>query len=130
MKKRLLIVCSIVIGLLLMAFLLVFISKLVNYECPIYKYLHLTCAGCGTTRMLEEMFHLHFIRAFKYNPLMFILSIIFGIYLVYAGILYIRKGKIIKPSSKVIIGIGILLIVYMMVRNIPALYYLRPDYLE
>ncbi len=113
-----------------MAFLLVFISKLVNYECPIYKYLHLTCAGCGTTRMLEEMFHLHFIRAFKYNPLMFILSIIFGIYLVYAGILYIRKGKIIKPSSKVIIGIGILLIVYMMVRNIPALYYLRPDYLE
>ena len=61
---------------------------------------------------------------------MFILSIIFGVYLVYAGTIYIRSGKIIVPSSKVLIGIGILLVVYMLVRNIPALYYLRPDYLE
>ena len=130
MKKRLLIVSSIVVGLILIAFLLVYISKLINYECPILKYLHFTCAGCGTTRMLEEMFHLNFILAFKYNPLMFILLIIFGIYFVYAGIIYIRKGKIILPSSKVLIVIGILLVLFMIVRNIPALYYLRPDYLE
>ena len=130
MKKRILIVSSIVIGLVVVAFLLVYVSKLINYECPILKYLHLTCAGCGTTRMLDEMFHLNFVRAFKYNPLMFILSIIFGVYLVYAGTIYIRSGKIIVPSSKVLIGIGILLVVYMLVRNIPALYYLRPDYLE
>ncbi len=130
MKKRILIVCSIFIGLGLLAFLLVFICNLINYECPIYKYLHLTCAGCGTTRMIEEMFHFNFVLAFKYNPLMFILAIVFGIYMIYAGILYIIKGKIIKPSSKVLIGIGILLIVYMVIRNIPALYYLRPDYLE
>ena len=130
MKKRILIVCSIFIGLGLLAFLLVFICKLINYECPIYKYLHLTCAGCGTTRMIEEMFHFNFVLAFKYNPLMFILAIVFGIYMIYSGIFYILKGKIIKPSSKVLIGIGILLIVYMVIRNIPALYYLRPDYLE
>ena len=130
MKRRILIVCSILIGIVVASFLLVFISKLINYECPIYKYLHITCAGCGTTRMIEEIFRFNFILAFKYNPLMFILAIVFGIYLIYAGIIFIKKGKIIKPSSKVLIGIGILLVVYMMVRNIPALYYLRPDYLE
>ena len=130
MKKRIIIVFSILIGVLLLVFLLVFISKLINYECPIYKYLHLTCAGCGTTRMIEEMFHLNFVLAFKYNPLMFILFVLIGIYMIYAGVIYIIKGKIIKPSAKILIGIGILLIVYMVIRNIPSLYYLRPDYLE
>ena len=80
--------------------------------------------------MVEEMFHFNFVLAFKYNPLMFILSIILGIYLVYAGYIYIVKGKIIVPSSKVLIGIGFLLVLFMIIRNIPALYFLRPDYLE
>ncbi len=129
MKKRILIVCSIILGLLLASFLLVVISKQIHYECPFYKFLHFVCAGCGTTRMIDEMFHLRFVRAFKFNPLMFILFIIFGIYVAYAGIIYIKRGKVILPSSKVLGVVGFLLIFYMFLRNIPELYFLRPYYL-
>ncbi len=100
------------------------------YECPYHKYLNLTCPGCGTTRMIKALLSFDVILAFKYNPLMFILLIVGIIYSVYAVKNYILKNKKPKISYKVLLIIGVILTVYFVLRNVPELYFLRPDYLE
>ena len=69
---------------------------------------------------------LKFVEAFSYNQLMFILTIFFGAYGINNAVLYILKGKVIKLPLKFLIGIIVLLILFMIVRNIPSFTYLRP----
>jgi len=105
------------------AFLLVF--DVIKYICP-FRLIGLWCPGCGGTRMIRSIFALDFYQAFRYNPLLFILlicSIIFGIIEL---ILYIKKKPLIRPSTKFWVFILVLLIIYMILRNIPAFSYLIP----
>ena len=37
--------------------------------CPIYRYLHLYCPGCGSTRALSALLHGRLMEAMQYNPL-------------------------------------------------------------
>lgn len=37
--------------------------------CPVYRYLHLYCPGCGSTRALAALLHGRVIDAMHYNPL-------------------------------------------------------------
>lgn len=37
--------------------------------CPVYRYLHLFCPGCGSTRALAALLHGRVIEAMHYNPL-------------------------------------------------------------
>jgi hypothetical protein len=37
--------------------------------CPIYRYLHLYCPGCGSTRALSALLHGRLMEALHYNPL-------------------------------------------------------------
>jgi hypothetical protein len=37
--------------------------------CPVYRYLHLYCPGCGSTRALAALLHGRVIEAMHYNPL-------------------------------------------------------------
>ena len=126
MLKRILKVLGIILVAIICVFLGTKIFMKIHYLCPIKTLFHIECAGCGTTRMLELMFKLKFLEAFRYNQLMFILTIFFGIYGVINAVLYIVKGKLIKLSFKVIIAIIIMLVIFMIVRNIPSLSYLRP----
>lgn len=76
--------------------------------------------------MIKSLFHLDFYQAFRYNPLLFILLICGIIYLIINIVLYIKKKALIKPSVKILVFILILLIVYMILRNIPLFSYLIP----
>lgn len=84
------------------------------------------CAGCGFTRMIKSIIKLDFYQAFRYNPLLFILLILFTPYLIYQIYLYIRYGNIKKTSLKLLIILVIILFIYMFLRNIPKFDYLIP----
>ena len=126
MIKRLFKVLGIILAVGFCAFVGTKVLLKIHYLCPIKTVFNITCAGCGTTRMLALMFKFKFAESFRYNQLMFILTIFFGIYGIVNALLYIIKGKIIKLPLKVIIAIIILLIIFMILRNIPSFTFLRP----
>ena len=126
MFKRLVKVLGIILGVALCAYIGTKVFLGIHYICPIKAIFGIVCAGCGTTRMLALMFKLNFAEAFRYNQLMFILTIFFGTYGINNAVLYILKGKVIKLPLKFLIGIIVLLIIFMIVRNIPSFTYLRP----
>jgi hypothetical protein len=53
--------------------------------CPIYRYLHLYCPGCGSTRALAALLHGRVGEAMHYNPLFVALV---PLLLAFAGVVY------------------------------------------
>lgn len=96
-----------------------------NYKCP-WKQLGIECAGCGSTRMLKAILKLEFYQAFRYNPLTFILLILGVIYGIYVLISILLKKKYKIPGKKTLIALAIVLIVFMILRNIDMFSFLKP----
>ncbi|MBR3210724.1 MAG: DUF2752 domain-containing protein [Bacilli bacterium] len=84
------------------------------------------CPGCGGTRMILSLLHFDFYQAFRWNPLLFILLFIGLIYLIFMGIVYKKKKVFVLPSMKVWIILIIILILYMILRNLDTFIYLIP----
>lgn len=120
-KALLVITLSIILVLLIIKIL-----ELINFNCFYKTIFNIYCAGCGTTRMIKAIFELNFYQAFRYNPLMFILLIILIIYIIYNIILYLKGKPLVKASLKVLILISIILIFYMILRNLPGFEVLLP----
>ena len=80
--------------------------------------------------MIKALLSFDVILAFKYNPLMFILLIVGIIYIIIITKNYILLNKKPEISYKALLVIVIILTIYFVLRNIPELYFLRPDYLE
>jgi hypothetical protein len=53
--------------------------------CPVFRYLHLYCPGCGSTRALAALLHGHFGQAMYYNPFFVMLL---PLLLAFGGIAY------------------------------------------
>ncbi len=53
--------------------------------CPIYRYVHLYCPGCGSTRALAALLHGRLAEAMHYNPLFVALV---PLLLVFAALVY------------------------------------------
>ena len=80
MKKRLFKVILITALVILVILLSIKILDLIHFRC-LFKYLfNFYCAGCGTTRMIKSLIKLDFYQSFRYNPGVFILSIMLFIY--------------------------------------------------
>ena len=126
MKKRFLIILSIVFSFLLLLFISIKALDLINYKCIYRRLFNFYCAGCGTTRMIKAIFHFKFYQAFRYNPVMFILMITGILYAIYLIIYYIKYGKLKLLSIKIIIIIIVILFIYSLLRNIPYFYFFRP----
>ena len=76
--------------------------------------------------MIKSIIELDFYQAFRYNPLVFILSIIGFIYFVINSVRYISNKKLIIIPLKVIYVLLAILIIYGVLRNIPGFEFLRP----
>jgi len=120
-KSILFFICSL---LLIIGYILVL--TLLKYRCPLHELFGIWCPGCGGTRMIVSFVHLDFYQAFRWNPFCFILLIVGLIYLITGIIIYIRKRVIIVPTVKVWIFLIVLLVIYMIIRNIDMFSYLIP----
>lgn len=76
--------------------------------------------------MIKSIIKLDFYQAFRYNPLFFILLILFIPYIIYQIYLYIKIGKLKKPTLKSLIILALIISIYMILRNIPIFNYLIP----
>ncbi len=94
----------------------------VSIPCPIYKFTHLYCPGCGITRMFWAILRLDFYQAFRYNPLVFILLIGYFLVKIYE---LITKKKIIL-NSFMTYTLLVIVILFGILRNIPGLEFLQP----
>ena len=121
-KKNILLI----IGFIVLLIGYIKILMLLNYKCIIHEMFGIYCPGCGGTRMIISFIHLDFYQAFRWNPLLFIFLIIGIIYLIIDIIVYFRKKVILVPNLKVWIGLVIILVIYMIIRNIDIFSYLIP----
>ena len=118
MKKR---VGKVLLFYLLIITIIIVGTKLITiikYRCPINYLFHIKCTGCGRTRMLLSIMNLDIIKAFEYNPAMFIVFILAILDSIYISYYYIKNDKVKLPGKKTLLIILILLILYMPLRNI------------
>lgn len=90
--------------------------------CLTHTLFNVYCPGCGISHCLYNVLHLDFYQAFRYNPFVFILAPFLGVYTISSMISWTITGenKINRYlSSKLLIVIIILLILYAVLRNIP-----------
>ena len=98
----------------------------ISIPCIFYKCTGLHCPGCGITRMLFSLLHLEIYQAFRYNPLVFCLIIIF---LIKEFINLVFKKKYVF-SSKITIIILIITILFGIARNTSLFSFLAPTVLN
>ncbi len=130
MKKRILISILLIILAIIFIFIGVKFLELIHFKCIFKEIFNIYCAGCGTTRMFESIFKLDFYQAFRYNPLIFILSLFAFLYLILNIILYITNKPLVKISYKTLFILALILLIYMALRNIPYFEYLRPTIIK
>lgn len=65
-------------------------------QCPIYRYLHIQCPGCGATRALATLLHGHILEALHLNALTTLLTLPTALYAIF------RYGRFVqrKPFPK------------------------------
>ena len=114
------------IGIVVLITIILIIISYLKYSCPILKYLHLYCPGCGGTRMLNSFIKGDFYQSFRWNPLLFILLILLIFYFISFIFIFIKKKVLLVPSKNLIIMLIVLLLLFMLLRNIDLFSYLLP----
>ena len=118
--------CSLGIILVLLMYILLSDGLHINNECEIRRTIGLYCPTCGCSRMVLSIIHFKFYQAFRYNPFVFIsLPVLIFVY-VKQGICYIFMGKSIKGLDKFVIVYFIVIFIFGVLRNIPALSFMAP----
>ncbi len=116
--------------LILISFLIIYfiLNELldVGIPCLFYEITGYYCPGCGITRLLFSLLKLDFYQAFRYNPLIFILIIITGIYWLVKFILKKFMNISIEIPNYVYYILLIIVIIFGILRNIPMFDFLSP----
>lgn len=97
--------------------------------CPFYELTGWHCPGCGISRLFLALFDINFYQAFRWNPFVFIL-LPFAIFLLLDYVLkYIADSQnslYYKIPSGFWTGLLVAVIVYGILRNLPAFAFLAP----
>ncbi len=116
--------------LILISFLIIYfiLNELldVGIPCLFYEITGYYCPGCGITRLLFSFLKLDFYQAFRYNPLIFILIIITGIYWLVKFILKKFMNISIAIPNYVYYILLVIVIIFGILRNIPMFDFLSP----
>jgi len=93
----------------------------IEIPCFFHEFTGFFCPGCGITRLFVSLIHLDFYNAFRYNPLVFVLMILYGLYIIVK-----LKYKNLKIPNWVIYVILGVTIGFGILRNVPGFEWLRP----
>ena len=89
--------------------------------CPFYALTGLYCPGCGSLRAIHQLLHMHFLSAFKLNPLLFLSTPLLG-YLLSRSYFFRPKkyplSNVNIPAFLIWIYLGVV-ISFWIIRNIP-----------
>lgn len=84
--------------------------------CPLHALTGIPCPTCGLTRGLGCLLHGNLMEAFLFNPLLMVLLLCAGFYLLYAGVVVIGRLPRLRwePLSRrasVFIRVGVVLLI-------------------
>ncbi|NLW89215.1 MAG: DUF2752 domain-containing protein [Clostridiaceae bacterium] len=96
--------------------------------CALYSFTGLFCSGCGTGRMFLSILRLDFYQAFRYNPLIFSMLPFMILFFLRHEIAYVKREQrsLTRPEIFFMIFFCISLILFAILRNIPAFSFLAP----
>ena len=90
--------------------------------CPLYRLFHIYCPGCGSGRAAVQILHLHFFKAFQFNPL-FVIFLPFLLYYIlhqYLSFVFgFKKLPLYHPGRKTTWAVALVIILFFILRNIP-----------
>ena len=117
---------KITIVLFLLFLLYYFLNQRYSFSIPclFHEITGLYCPGCGITRLLFSLLQLDFLNAFKSNPLIFVLIVLYIGYLLLKIVLKITKNKEITIPNYVYYILLVIVILFGVVRNIPGFEFL------
>ena len=98
-------------------------------ECMFYRYTGLYCPGCGSGRAVNALFHGRFAEAVSYNILLPILGIpcLFVLAHEYLRIVFPKmKLRPVSISQRTAVMLTAVIVVYWILRNVPAFDILAP----
>lgn len=129
MRKRLILVILLHVGVIILGGLLY-----LKYDrtgegvpCLIYKYTGFYCPSCGVTRMLYALIHDHdIVQAFRYNAMLAVTLPFAAVLYIPQLIVFVRTGGLSTWLIPVAEIWGILMILFCILRNIPAFEFLAP----
>jgi hypothetical protein len=89
-------------------------------QCPIYRYLHIQCPGCGTTRALAALLHGHIAEALRFNALTTSLTPFAAIYAAVCYCRFVRHEPIQLPRlpDSAVYATLALAAIFSIVRNL------------
>jgi hypothetical protein len=88
-------------------------------RCPFFALTHLLCPGCGGTRALYQLLHLHLREALRYNALvtaLFPVACAGFVFWYYSTVRYGRSPRLHLPRS-VMVCLYVIFILFAVVRN-------------
>ena len=87
---------------------------LLDFKCPFYYFLHITCPACGVTRAWISLIKGDIVSAMAYNPFFLPLSAIF-VAVIYCDI---SGKKMRRYQLGICLGFAFIAFVYNICRNI------------
>lgn len=111
---------------LLIVYSVIFLITGNGLPCIFHKITGFYCPGCGISRMFISIAKFDFYQAFRYNPLVFILLILFFIYVIIELIHFKKKGYYFKINKWLYIILLVIVISFGILRNVPYFSFLAP----
>ncbi len=88
--------------------------------CPFHRLTGLYCPGCGSLRAVHQLLHGNLSMAFRLNPLLILSLILFAFWLIYCGVLVLKKRPLptVAVPSYGIWLILLIIVLFWVLRNI------------
>jgi hypothetical protein len=96
-------------------------DSLLYAPCPFHALTGLYCPGCGSLRAIHQLLHMHFLSAFRLNPLLVLSIPLLGYLLLHPYLVRSKKHflpDVNIPAFLIWIYLGIV-VSFWIIRNIP-----------
>lgn len=94
-----------------------------SVQCQFFKITGFYCPGCGGQRAFDALLHGEFIKAMRFNTLIYLILPFLGYCYILLGIYFIWGKKAIFNKMRLSVNLGyaflIILLLFFILRNIP-----------